>query len=1011
MAEAIALAASVTAIVQIADRVIGVCKHYIRTARDAPSDLRTILVETSTLKTVFENLEFLNQYQTDVSASVGKLASAGGPIKLCLQAMAELESLLSSSETASAGPSQTRTKGQRVKEIITALAWPLKETRARKLLEDVTRCKETVTIALSGELVRDVKYVKQKVVEVHQILDESQRREMFRWLERTDPSPIHVRNHRLYEPRTGGWVKRSAFWGNWLSGKDRFLWLHGIPGAGKTVLMSHLIEDTKLHCQSLNQQGGKVACVYYYCNFSHAQDESTPFLRWVISQLCRQSSSIPTELYQHFRMGMELSLSELLNILERVVGSFSTVFILIDALDESSTPRDDLLKLMRDFVHDPRFHKIQLIASSREYIDIEKAMKLISTPVPMDNDLVEVDIRAYVRSALASNAKFSGWPRDLLAQVEDAVSKKAQGMFRWAVCQISTIAKLRPNYQVVQHELATLPKTLNDTYERVFLSIDEEERPFVSHLLKWIYFLSTVCFSEVTCANLILAAKLSSKDEGGRLQNYNYDKPEDAIRELCGCLVAFQPEREFIDDALYPFSTVFFAHYTVLEYLVSPRIATGPVAVFTLHRDTVEVEFIKTILKEALSPSRVQVPQHYREIEAVNILHQDINSWCKLMAAQFVSSYHQEQTWRRLMCEADSRELAFKLFNPTRSGYTAFLEVAQLGMVACSNDVIAMQFPDGIPRSNLRPPFYRVRWDPQATDDEYENLATLLNLLLVSPPAPLAVAFMRRHQSRAMFTAEISLQTVIAAPHNHARRSLDNIPEYDLRGSVLEIAGLLGWHDLGPISLIIDHCPDTFDPSAALHVFSGMWSPFDTAYRKRLNKGDWEEERNILSKLLTLKADPDLEGYSLTPLQIATACSDEVKVRILLQHGADPRKTGKANGVTWRQKSFIGRHSRQGNFLSCFHEVKPLDICRQLRSTTAILNTLDVGYDIVDGYYMGELSVDYKGGEIDEDSSREMRKGYRYLNNDGDFHITRLLEANLVIEKLLLEHGALDEAE
>ena len=40
MAEAIAIGASVIAIIQIANRVISLRKHYIETAREAPTTLR-----------------------------------------------------------------------------------------------------------------------------------------------------------------------------------------------------------------------------------------------------------------------------------------------------------------------------------------------------------------------------------------------------------------------------------------------------------------------------------------------------------------------------------------------------------------------------------------------------------------------------------------------------------------------------------------------------------------------------------------------------------------------------------------------------------------------------------------------------------------------------------------------------------------------------------------------------------------------------------------------------------
>lgn len=43
---------------------------------------------------------------------------------------------------------------------------------------------------------------------------------------------------------------RSLEWTEWLDAKQRCLWVHGIPGAGKTVLMCHLFEQVEQHCEN-----------------------------------------------------------------------------------------------------------------------------------------------------------------------------------------------------------------------------------------------------------------------------------------------------------------------------------------------------------------------------------------------------------------------------------------------------------------------------------------------------------------------------------------------------------------------------------------------------------------------------------------------------------------------------------------------------------------------------------------------------------------------------------------
>jgi Cdc6-like AAA superfamily ATPase len=255
---------------------------------------------------------------------------------------------------------------------------------------------------------------------------ESRRQNIYKWLEATDPSPLHHQAQRLLEPGTCEWILLSSDWTNWLGTKIRCLWIHGIPGAGKTILASHLIEEIKSHCAISNSS--RVTYVYYYCHHGHNQDEVTPFLRWVICRLCRQSECVPVEVHNIYKQGGQPSLEELLDAFASVVKLFGTVYIVVDAVDESNT-RLNLLRALKDLVKDPRFEMIQLLATSRRYIDIGKVMKEISISISMSNPLVEDDIRLQVRSTLHSHPKFKHWPEHLLNEVEDTVSEGAKGMY------------------------------------------------------------------------------------------------------------------------------------------------------------------------------------------------------------------------------------------------------------------------------------------------------------------------------------------------------------------------------------------------------------------------------------------------------------------------------------------------------------------------------------------------------------------------------------------------------
>ena len=144
MAEAIAVGASVIAIIQIADRIIGLCKFYLGTARDAPSDLRVIFVETSALKTILENLNFLTACDGPDSKAARRMSGADGPIEGCLRTVTELENLFPSDSVRTKG-----SKKSKFDSVLIALAWPLKESKARKLLDEMMRYKTTISLALT----------------------------------------------------------------------------------------------------------------------------------------------------------------------------------------------------------------------------------------------------------------------------------------------------------------------------------------------------------------------------------------------------------------------------------------------------------------------------------------------------------------------------------------------------------------------------------------------------------------------------------------------------------------------------------------------------------------------------------------------------------------------------------------------------------------------------------------------------------------------------------------------
>jgi NACHT domain len=247
----------------------------------------------------------------------------------------------------------------------------------------------------------------------------------------TDPSSNHTDACGLHEPETGKWLLRSPDYQNWKGGSNRFLWLHGIPGAGKTVLSSHIIEDVKGHCKSSPTE--QYGWTFYYCYFLREQDETTHFLRWILNQLCRQCNHIPEILLEHYNDGIQPSLKILLGALTTLVLRFSRVFVVIDALDESKN-RSSILKLLTTIAEDHEFANVNLLVLSRNEIGIGKAIKSISTDISLSNSLVDEDIELYIQKELQDNAKFGRWTPALKSGVAAALTSGANDMYvisRW----------------------------------------------------------------------------------------------------------------------------------------------------------------------------------------------------------------------------------------------------------------------------------------------------------------------------------------------------------------------------------------------------------------------------------------------------------------------------------------------------------------------------------------------------------------------------------------------------
>lgn len=199
---------------------------------------------------------------------------------------------------------------------------------------------------------------------------------------------------------TCDWLAESWPWLDWCEGgspiSSRFLWIHGIAGAGKTVLASYAIDQVLTRYQHKGVS-------YYYCSHERSKqghtssEEGCSFLRWVIRDLTSQVSrpknrklnqqvSIPKELedlYERHDFSVQSLLDCLLSVSQHVARVFEhQVCIIIDAVDESPSPRDALLRILTTIGTDPSWQHVSLCFTSRKEKDISEAIEAIQPAQP-----------------------------------------------------------------------------------------------------------------------------------------------------------------------------------------------------------------------------------------------------------------------------------------------------------------------------------------------------------------------------------------------------------------------------------------------------------------------------------------------------------------------------------------------------------------------------------------------------------------------------------------------------
>ncbi|KAI9876586.1 MAG: hypothetical protein M1830_006164, partial [Pleopsidium flavum] len=406
------------------------------------------------------------------------------------------------------GKIESLAEGSKLRQVLQRLKWPLDETENRKILDDLQRyvslfqfaltirgCEllskafdgvaqqseildellneqsETSlnvsyileTIALLPDGLRDIKEISRGLQELRTKEEDAiatlQRERILSSLSSLSFRSKHHDILRQRQPDTGQWFLDTAGFRDWLEAEEAScLWCCGVPGAGKTVLTSMVVE--------------------HVTDYSKGQD------------LSEQPIILPLEVKEFYssRIMMERAptVKDHVGLLLKILDNFTKTYIFIDALDECpEETREELLPVLETLRS-----SAYLFLTSRPHINVDQLLHGVSQIKVLASD---ADIKTYLKAKMTRRgsrlATFIARDSSLENDIVRMVSEKAGGMFLLARLQLDRLGT-QTTPKNIRKALATIPSGIQATYDDAILRIrtqGEDNATLAFKVLYWIY--------------------------------------------------------------------------------------------------------------------------------------------------------------------------------------------------------------------------------------------------------------------------------------------------------------------------------------------------------------------------------------------------------------------------------------------------------------------------------------------------------------------------------------------
>jgi ankyrin repeat protein len=419
------------------------------------------------------------------------------------------------------------------------------------------------------------------VERIKSIMDEDEGREILNWLTPIDYGAQQSDFLKRRHEGTGTWLLQAKEFSTWLGQSNRTLYCSGIPGAGKTILASTVVD----HLFSKFRADAGVGIAFIYCNFRQQQQQRPEdLLLSVLKQWLQKRPSVPEHvrtLYEsHRRQRTRPSLTEILETLICVAALYSQTIVIVDALDECDDSDSNRQNFLSAILNTQEKTKTNLLVTSRINDTIAK---FFETALCLEIRANEDDIKSYI------DGQMSRLPSDILDEklrdrIRREVVESIDGMyvhlssqycklenypnqcFRFLLAQLHmNNLKRQPTKgdmkQALQH-LARGIDGLDKTYEQTMERINDQGshvRDLAHRILGWIVHAKRPLSTAELRHALAVKLRTAKLDE-------DYLLSVQHIKSVCAGLVTADEESGIIR----------LVHYTTQEYFAQKRATWFP---------------------------------------------------------------------------------------------------------------------------------------------------------------------------------------------------------------------------------------------------------------------------------------------------------------------------------------------------------------------------------------------------------------------------------------------------